>query len=394
MLPTPEPRVPRQVSTDSRPRFLIIADDLTGACDAAAPFAMRGQKVEVQLSRTRDVPDSCPDVISVNTEGRDTSESLSLLRLRATLRELQASVQGILFKKVDSLCRGNTFAEIRVIDSEFPEHLIFFTPSFPAAGRRVTSGFLRLNFGPESAMDITEALTSRHILHTVLPEGISADARVARMQSAVANGIRFFLCDASTDAEMHSVVQAALLLNRRLIWIGSGGLAHALANTLCGEPSAASSWSSRNGALLLCIGSTHATTSQQIEHTIRYGKTLCVNSTESCVASLPGHLESKGTLTWVINPELSHAEIRDTLMPVREYPETTLLLSGGDTAARVCNAFSVQSISIAGELMPGIPWGFIRGGECDGMRVITKSGGFGSVDALTTITQICNGGLP
>ena len=50
------------------PLCLILADDLTGACDAAAPFASRGLRAEVSLAceppawdlRT-DAPRSCAE---------------------------------------------------------------------------------------------------------------------------------------------------------------------------------------------------------------------------------------------------------------------------------------------------------------------------------------------
>jgi len=40
-----------------------------------------------------------------------------------------------------------------------------------------------------------------------------------------------------------------------------------------------------------------------------------------------------------------------------------------------------------GEVLPGIPWGMLRGGRFDGVLVVTKSGGFGAPDALIRIAE-------
>lgn len=378
-----------QQPLNSHVRIFIVADDLTGACDVAAPFAMCGEKVEVQITSKQPHPSTT--VVAINTESRDTPESTSLLKLDATLRRLPFSADTTVLKKVDSLCRGNTFFEIRAISSRFPEHLIFFAPSYPSLGRSVTSGYLHLDSMSGNDLNIAECLDSKHIAHSILPECIDSEAKMVHIQSAINNGTRFFLCDASTDAGMRSIVQAALSLNRRLIWIGSGGLAHAIANTCCDKRSTAPCWTPRNETFLLCIGSDHITTKRQIEHAIHYiNDIICIEKIKYDTEAFSSHLKNRKPIIWSIDPELNIAAIRDTLIQASNYSRTTVLLSGGDTAAKVCNAMEVQSIFIAGELLPGIPWGIISGGKFDGMRIITKSGAFGKADALTRITQLCH----
>jgi len=383
-----EQKTPPRIKADPTTSCLIVADDLTGACDAGAPFAIHGRRVEVPFGAG--ALHSYADVIAVSTESRNDSENISLSRLDTALREWEAADRSILFKKVDSLFRGNTFAEIGAIDSAFSDRLIFFAPSFPAVARKVVNGCLYLDDASHTTLDISQALSSRSIVHYVLPEDISEKDRLHRIKRSLAGKARFFLCEASGDSVLRAVARAGLSLDRNLVWIGSGGLAHALANELH-TTSIGPAWGSQTGALIFCVGSNHASTMRQIDYAMRHGEVTCVRSYEDFLTVLPGTLEGCGTVIWVIDPELNNAMLRAALIPILEYPETTLLLSGGDTAANVCATFSVQSISIAGELMQGIPWGYLHGGDAEGIRVITKSGGFGTESAFTVLMRICRG---
>ncbi|MCW4020635.1 MAG: hypothetical protein NWF14_05340, partial [Candidatus Bathyarchaeota archaeon] len=64
-----------------------------------------------------------------------------------------------------------------------------------------------------------------------------------------------------------------------------------------------------------------------------------------------------------------------------------LILIGGDTAVRIMNAIGACGIRIEKEVLPGIPIGRILGGEHDGLRVITKAGGFGGSQSLVKIMK-------
>ncbi len=96
----------------------IIADDLTGALDAAAPFAMRGLKTVVALS-----PHGLPEalatgasVVGVSTDSREVDPDIARSRMGAVLEGLPETVG--LFKKIDSRLKGNVAAELDMIGFE------------------------------------------------------------------------------------------------------------------------------------------------------------------------------------------------------------------------------------------------------------------------------------
>ena len=57
-------------------------------------------------------------------------------------------------------------------------------------------------------------------------------------------------------------------------------------------------------------------------------------------------------------------------------------MSGGDIAIHACQQLCVSAIEVRGEIEPGLPAGELIGGQCDGMRVVTKAGGFGTEEAI------------
>ena len=64
-----------------------------------------------------------------------------------------------------------------------------------------------------------------------------------------------------------------------------------------------------------------------------------------------------------------------------------LFLSGGDTAIHFLNCVGAEASEIVFELTVGIPLMRLAGGRFDGLKVITKAGAFGSVDALPMIMR-------
>ena len=63
-------------------------------------------------------------------------------------------------------------------------------------------------------------------------------------------------------------------------------------------------------------------------------------------------------------------------------PVSGLVLTGGDIALSCCSLLSADGISVIREVAPGIPVGVLKGGQCSGLKVVTKAGAFGAEDAL------------
>ncbi len=94
-------------------RCIVVADDLTGAMDAAGPLAARGLTTWTVVS-----PNDCDpaqvsgaDMLSINAESRHLDAGTAQKRIRAIASRFIADRPEILFKKIDSTLRGNVVTE-------------------------------------------------------------------------------------------------------------------------------------------------------------------------------------------------------------------------------------------------------------------------------------------
>ena len=92
-------------------RLAVVADDLTGAADAAAPFAARGFTVSVALGEG--LPDAAVVALSTDNRGRPADEARARTR-RAVNRVREAE---LLFVKIDSTLRGQVRADVEGVDA-------------------------------------------------------------------------------------------------------------------------------------------------------------------------------------------------------------------------------------------------------------------------------------
>ena len=352
----------------------IVADDLTGACDSGVAFVGCGRPVRVVLESgaldANAVFRSNPDaVLAFTTESRDLREEQAMERVRGTIVRAVEAGAGMFLKKIDSAGRGHIGAETLAAMSACEAAIALVAPAFPEAGRTVDAGLLHIR----DAAGQHTVIPLRSFFPAISPEqiGVLHAAPVAdlhgEVEAAIACGTRVLLCDAATQAELQQIAAAGLRAGQHILWVGSAGLAHALANTVRRASQVQSQLPNRReGRTLLFVGTDHPVTRLQV----------------SQLGSASDH-----ALRQIVWDEGSPRWIRAAF---DEAPVGALVLTGGDTAACVLRALEAGSIVLAGELLPGIPWGIIEGGCADGCVVVTKSGGFGSRDALVSIIEFCN----
>jgi uncharacterized protein YgbK (DUF1537 family) len=164
-----------------------------------------------------------------------------------------------------------------------------------------------------------------------------------------------------------------------VLWIGTGGLAQALARS---DPAPAAQHLPR--PVLGLFGSDHAVTAGQLEacgpdwvrlqdggpdDLERIGMRL--RTAGSVLASLD--------LPVGLDRDNAACRIRTVLHRlVCGLPQPgTLLVAGGETLRSLCRSLGAHSLSIRGRLVPGLPHSVLRGGLWDGVSVVSKSGAFG-----------------
>jgi uncharacterized protein YgbK (DUF1537 family) len=356
---------------------LVIADDLTGACDAAVPFALGGRRVRVSLDS--DGEPSPADVLAISTESRDASAEVFSGALEELLRRLPELGPRILFKKIDSTLRGNVGPEVSAALAAFACDVALVTPAFPAMGRTVEGGHLRIA-GDAHFVPVELAACFRS-----LGAGPHCHAQPAAIAQAVATGARFVLLDAANDADLDAIVSQGLTLRQRVLWAGSAGLAAALARaTGAKSPGGGPAPVQAASAAIFCLGSSHPATLEQLDRLIHYRHAALFSCDAATPTAIAAALErGQPAVLRIRLGETPAGRVRELLANAAG----PLVLSGGTTAALVLRALDIHALELRLEIAPGIPCGLAQGGPFHGAPVVTKSGGFGGPDALMKIAD-------
>jgi uncharacterized protein YgbK (DUF1537 family) len=355
---------------------LLIADDLTGACDAAVCFAMRGFGTAVSIANGAGFEGS--SVVAISTESRDVESSAAGCRIQAAAARLRTISPRLLFKKIDSTLRGHSGVEIAAALDAFNCDVAIVCPAFPGMNRIVSAGLLRVNGSSDFApIDVAEHLRAHGI-------GQCAHAQCEEIAMAISSGARVIVLDAVCDKDLDRIAVAGLATGLRILWTGSAGLAAALARTL--RPgSQCHSHPVPAGPLLFCLGSNHAVTVAQETALVGRTRAPVVPAEATTRETIHGKLrQSRQVVLRIPRGAVAKERLTELLPPDGA---AAVVVSGGDTATLFCEAAGVQYIDLVDEVLPGIPHGVIRGGALHGISIVTKSGGFGAIDALIQITE-------
>ncbi|MDE3103740.1 MAG: 4-hydroxythreonine-4-phosphate dehydrogenase PdxA [Acidobacteriota bacterium] len=352
-------------------RIHILADDLTGACDAAVAFAARGYRTTVPLHTDSPWSGDDADATALSTESRTLPEAEAQQRVTTAMSAAAATAGALLFKKIDSVLRGNTFAEIAAAVRCLPGHLAILAPALPAQGRTCVGGRLHLHGQAVAKQAPLAQQLARHGLDCA---GIPADTSAASLATMlrVAPQVPVLVCDAQTNQQLRALADAALSLRRPILWIGAAGLAHALAETLPTGGATAMPAVQRGvrGKTIFVLGSDHAVTTAQLQHLQQ--------------TAAPGEASSIHTL----NPETTSPEqLRQRILPELQAGAACLVVTGGATAALLCRAFAVRQLTLQREFCPGVPIASAEAEELAGLPLLLKSGGFGEAGLLRSIAN-------
>ena len=421
----------------------IVADDLTGAIDAAAPFATLGVSTGVFLSPhgTLDSPEW--DVVSVNTQTRNLAGPEVETEVRSAVRKLVSAGHGRVFKKIDSTLRGHPGPEIAAAMAEAEAPYVFVAPSFPETGRTVRDGVLYIDgrpvrdavekgaapgsAGTSSVVKLLAEQTGRRTglvdLATVEAGASAIRNRIGKLISA---GITILVFDAVERSHLQRIVSAVIEAYPDGLLAGSAGLSSALAQELSPNPTAVadSGGAAREDPVLVVAGSVNTVTLAQLDRLVNMAgvNTIRVDGAPAAESADKADAELRRTLRGVAS---TFGRGRDVV--IRWTPETerllastqapmlmktgdllsgflqhlsgeifaesrpgALVLTGGETAYAILSGLGAQGVVLRTELQPGIVLGTAAGGHANGTAVVTKAGGFGDEQALVTAIEHFN----
>lgn len=357
----------------------LVADDLTGALDSAAAFAPVFGPVRVFW----DAAKAPRGPAAFDTRTREAPPDAAARRL-AGLRPFLAPAAGRLsLLKIDSLLRGHAGRELLAVRGDFAR--IVVAPAFPFQGRATRQGRQSMRAGAGWQVigeDIAATL-----------RGAGAEVTLCTAGDAAPAGLS--LWNVETDADLDVVVAAGLAGGDRILWVGSAGLAAALARRMTGcmtaqpEPGRLPSL-----PLLGLIGTDNPAMQGQLAPLAAYRAVIGEDAGEAVAharALLGTH--AAAFLTCALPPGLDRAAAQDTIAArfgavcAGIARPGALFVSGGETLSALCHALGASGLDVYGQFEPGVPLSRLCGGAWDGLDVISKSGAFGTPDFLCRLVD-------
>ena len=341
----------------------IVADDLTGALDAAAPFARPDRPVGLVLHAT-EIPDRL--ALTISSESRDCAPadaSAATTRACDVLRGADASAQVLWFLKVDSVLRGHPFIATAAMMHHLDLPRCLFAPAFPAMGRITSGGMQLVRIGSDwihaAQSDIVAGLLAAGLIPASESEGHTSAASA-------------LVVDASKQDDLDQAV--ARQIDPCLLWVGSRALAEALAGAVV--PVRCPPFA------VIVMGTAHPATRAQVAFA---GERLTPAAEYGPIRPVPGgQCVIVDAVAHSANAALTRAAVRRAALRIdaEGLEGRSLFVTGGETLSIVLKAVGARSLDCEGEVGPGLPISIVRGGRLDGCSIISKSGGFGVPDLL------------
>lgn len=421
----------------------IIADDNTGATDAAGMLTERGVRAVLVLD-AESLPDFGPaldafDAIVVGTQNRSLPAADAKAATRRAVRALRArSIERFQIKyssTFDSTPEGNIGPTLDTMLEELGTEATIVCPALPVNGRTVYKGHLFVGdqLLSESALcrhplnPMTDANLVRWLSHQteksvglvdleVIHSGTTAIRK--RMQQLTDGGCAYLVTDALTDADLVALARATT--DWPLI-TGSSGITGALgAVHYPGRESLqfGPKLSTLPDTTLVVSGSQSPMTRQQNDHArangfadivldvaaaIRGEHNLDVAARDAAAllsksGSLLLHSPSEdadgihraqelGASLGLTETETGErisgvlAALARRLMSSGEIGR--LVISGGETSGAVCRALGVTALEVGLPLSPGVPYCFPLSQSSP--LIVLKSGNFGTVELYSNV---------
>jgi uncharacterized protein YgbK (DUF1537 family) len=395
-------------------RIGIVADDLTGAADAAVQFVRAGWKTELQIRPSH----SSAAVIAVSTDSRalNAREAAALVTTAVT-RHREAGITHV-YKKVDSTLRGQVRAEIQAACASWsPRAIAVVCPAFPAADRAVVNGQLQVGGQPvaETAVgaDRITPVSESHIPTLLGASHVKHDFThsIDQLAEKIRRNGPIVVVDAASDSDLRLLAQAIDLVGPDAIAVGSAGLARELAvvwaSRLTPRPLPLTASTARlaphpfflspsAAPVLVIVTSLHEVARRQAAAVVAAGARHHQPALEDLIDDRAWARWSENVVCALIDMNIALVltspldrgnDDLATLIPLRfadlvarvvnSGHVSGVVVTGGDGARALVDALDATGITLLAEVTDGVPLGTLVGGFADGLPVVTKAGAFG-----------------
>lgn len=374
---------------DRRERIGIVADDLTSAADGAVAFLARGY---APLVCRQEHPATRELLVSIDTGSRMLDEAAAV---QATGRAVAALVRRTtLYKTIDSTLRGHIRSEIAAAFRASGRRHLVIAPAFPAAGRMTVGGIQLLDgvpvadtaygrdpihpAGTSAIRDLIEPGLGRVVI-------VPADLAEAEIGRRIAEAPVVIL-DATSQAMLNRRV-AALALRGSTLWVGSPGMAEALAAIVPSAPATHTPQANALARVLVLVGSANPVSHKQCNRLAAAGTSVACRSaevdTEASIACLRAPQDRSADPATVLTTLIDEA-----LTTLSRQRYDAVIATGGETMDALMERLSIRSFTLLREIEPGFPLGRAQFPSGRVLLLAMKAGGFGSAETLRHAADI------
>ncbi len=421
----------------------IIADDLTGANDTALQFFLTGCKTQVSFGEDLSVDENLKtEVFAMSTESRNISADKAHEKvLNASENILKKYGFEYIYKKIDSVLRGNIAVEIMTLLESLEYDCALICPAFPNEGRTTIGGFHLVKGVPlqrtEVSRDPACPIVESNIVNLIksqLPHEMAsfvglitldtvmkgAGPILTKLNELITSGKKLIVTDAVSTTDVEQIALAITKSTYKILPAGSAGAAQALSkiwHPFADENTYTPPQLPKLPKLVVSGSATDLTASQikrlqendDIENTYFIAikpENIFSNDFEDIAQRIINNLVKENTViihsaeliennekltSFLIEHELTRdgfiSQICDYLAAVtREVlsqKETILITVGGETSYKCLRAIGSKNLQIIDTVAPAIPLGVNHKGQ----YIVTKSGNLGTQNTLVEIIR-------
>lgn len=391
-------------------RCLIIADDFTGANDTGVQLVIRGIETNVILDG-KDITDGNISYV-LDTETRNMNSELAYRSVKEKLNGIYFDDFDLIYKKVDSTLRGNISSELKAIDEEYKPDLIVFAPSYPDNGRITKNAIHYVNntrvieteFSKDPKKPVMEDNIQKILKSNFTEQVIHHNLREIRENKINLENARIHTFDAENNSDLEKIILSAISTDKKVLWVGSAGLANVILNivkpkkpvlAIVGSLSEVSrkqvKYAENKGIDVLKIDVSSILRGKNIEDYSNLAKDILNQGKDLIITSAYDLEDYEKSINVGKTLSKTKEEVSSITQDIlgrigKNIVETSnisgLFITGGDIAIGFIKNTNTIGSKIIDEIATGIPLMKLIGGEFNGLKVVTKAGGFGKEEAI------------
>lgn len=397
--------------------LVAIADDLSGACETAALFGPGARVALWSPEHGGEFTRQSATVIDTDSREIDADEAAERVASAAAALRPRPTV---LFKKIDSLLRGNVRAEVEALRG--PDLTMVCAPALPALGRTTVGGAVLVDGVPlhRTSLWHVERREPPRSIAELFGELVGCHCDLQQLREGELSDLlrghrgRIVVCDAETEDDLAKIAQALQTAPPALA-VGASALGRAIVTAHRPMAALPALDATEAGACeplrahpprhhrLTVVGSAAQIIATQADQLLRHSATRAVQisndqlvtADDAGLAAL-GHdvraalgtddvILTRDTATHAALPISGHELARRlgvvVASAIADHPQIDLVILGGESARAVLDILGVRELRILGEAHPGAA----IVSAPDGRLACTRPGSFGDAYSLRTI---------